>query len=75
MLGRLQFLETESRYEKILKDNPPTEIYVYVDRIACYKNGDFSQKPNSIQAYAWFYWDKNNNNKETKLKFIRRTGK
>lgn len=75
MLGRLQFLETESRYEKILKDNPPTEIYVYVDRIACYKNGDFSQKPNSIQAYAWFYWDKNNNKKETKLKFIRRTGK
>lgn len=75
MLGRLQFLETESRYEKILKDNPPTEIYVYVDRIGCYKNGDFSQKPNCIQAYAWFYWDKNNSNKETKLKFIRKVGK
>lgn len=75
MLGRLQFLETEGRYSKILKDNPPTEVWVYVDRIACYKNGDFSKTQNSAQAYAWFYWDKNDTSKETKLKFIRKAGK
>ena len=75
MLGRLQFLEGEKRYNEVLKDNPPTTVYVYVDRIACYKNGDFSIKPNSIQAYAWFYWDKYDNSKETKIKLLRRVGK
>lgn len=57
MLGRLQFLEGKGRYENILKDNPPTDVYVYVDRIKCYKNGDKSDNSSSAQAYAWFYWD------------------
>ena len=57
MLGRLQFLEGEKRFENILSEYPPTDIYVYVDRIACFKNGDISQKMSSAQAYAWFYWD------------------
>lgn len=74
MLGRLQFLEGKERYEKILKDNPPSKIWVYTDRIACYKNGDFSIKPSSIQAYAWFYWNKLDESKETKLYNIRRIG-
>ena len=73
MLGRLQFLEGVKRYESIFKENPPTDVWVYVDRIACYKNGDFSEKPNSIQAYAWFYWDKENKTKETKLHHIFRS--
>lgn len=57
MLGRLQFLEGKGRYENILKDNPPTDVYVYVDRIKCYKNGDETDNSSSAQAYAWFYWD------------------
>lgn len=71
MFGRLQFLESVARYEKVFADNPPTDVWVYVDRVACYKNGDFSIKPNSIQAYAWFYWDKNRIGETTKLNFIR----
>ena len=57
MLGRLQFLEGEKRFKNILAEYPPTDIYVYVDRIACFRNGDISQKMSSAQAYAWFYWD------------------
>lgn len=57
MLARLQFLEGKGRYENILKNNPPTDIYVYVDRIKCYKNGDENDTTSSAQAYAWFYWD------------------
>ena len=57
MLARLQFLEGSSRYEKILKDNPPTDVYVYVDRIQCWKNG-VEPEGSSAQAYAWFVWDK-----------------
>ena len=57
MLGRLQMLEGVKRYEKVFKDCPPTDVYVYIDRIGCFKNGDTTQKQNSCQAYAWFYWD------------------
>lgn len=71
MFGRLQFLESVARYEKIFMDNPPTDVWVYVDRVACYKNGDFSTKPSSVQAYAWFYWDKEKIGQNTNLKFIR----
>lgn len=71
MLARLQFLEGASRYEKILKENPPTDVYVYVDRIQCWKNG---VKPDgsSAQAYAWFFWNKTEPTKETKVHWIRR---
>lgn len=56
-LARLQLLETISRYNNIFRKYPPSLIYVYVDRIYCPKNGDFSLKEQSAQAYAWFYWD------------------
>lgn len=74
MLARLQFLEGQKRYNKILKDNPPTAIYVYVDRISCFKNGNVNEKMASAQAYAWFYWDKRqeNNSNSSKLHWIRR---
>lgn len=72
VLGRLQFLEGKGRYEAILKDNPPTDTYVYVDRIKCYKNGDFSDAESSAQAYAWFYWDKTKADKTPTLHWIRR---
>ncbi len=72
MLARLQFLEGKERYEKIFQSYPPSDIYVYVDRIACYRNGDFSINPSSVQAYAWFYWDKEKLNDNTKIHFIRR---
>lgn len=75
MLGRLQFLEGQGRYENIFKDYPPTDTYVYVDRISCYKNGDISIKQASVQAYAWFFWDLNNNSKDTKMHWIRRADK
>lgn len=58
VLGRLQFLEGKSRYENILKDNPPTDVYIYIDRIKCGKNGDFTNTEASAQAYAWYFFDK-----------------
>lgn len=76
MLARLQFLEGEKRYDNIFQTNPPTDVYVYVDRISCYKNGDLSQKMSSAQAYAWFYWDFLKENQDsTQVHFIRRKDK
>ena len=76
MLGRLQFLEGEKRYENILKENPPTDIYVYVDRISCYKNGDTTKKQASAQAYAWFIWNfEKDDIGKSEIHFIRREDK
>jgi hypothetical protein len=75
MFGRLQFLEGEGRFKTIFSIMPPTDVYVYVDRVACFKNGDTSIKPDSVQAYAWYYWDKTNNTGTTKIHWLRRNGK
>lgn len=72
VLGRLQILEGQKRYNTIFKNNPPTDIYVYVDRIACFKNGEETEKINAIQAYAWYYWNLENEKKETKINWIER---
>lgn len=72
MLARLQFLEGKGRYEKIFEENPPTDVYVYVDRICCHKNGEIQQNEAKIQCYAWFLFDKRKTTKETQLHWIRR---
>ena len=77
MLGRLQFLEGEGRFEKILQFNPPTDIYVYVDRIQCWKDG-LKPDGSSAQAYAWFVWNREKNNDylvEPRVHWIRRADK
>lgn len=71
MLARLQFLEGSGRYETILKDNPPTDVYVYVDRIQCWKGG-VRPTGSSAQAYAWFVWDKSKDITEPVVHWIRR---
>lgn len=79
LLGRLQFLEGKGRYDTILKDTPPSDIWVYVDRIKCYKDGDTSVSGSSAQAYAWFYFNtekiKNKEKYDTKVHWIRRVDK
>lgn len=72
MLARLQFLEGKGRYEKIFEENPPTDVYVYVDRICCHKNGEIQQNEAKIQCYAWFLFDKRKTTKEAQLHWIRR---
>lgn len=75
MLARTQFSESQSRFLNIFVDNPPTDIYQYVDRIACYKNGDFSKKQSSAQSYSWFVWDCESKKKSTSFHWIRRADK
>ena len=74
VLCRTQVLEGESRYKNIFLENPPTDIYQYVDRIQCWKNGE---KPvgSSAQAYCWLVWDKNKKVEYPQLHWIRRSDK
>ena len=57
VLCRTQALEGISRYNKIFSKNPPSDIYQYIERVQCWKNG---KKPtgSSAQAYCWLVWDK-----------------
>lgn len=56
MFLKLQTLEGQDRYEKIFSKYPPRHVYVYVKRIQCGKNGDFTGT--SAVCYAWFVWEK-----------------
>jgi hypothetical protein len=73
-LCRMQVLEGEGRYENIFIDNPPTDIYQYVDRIQCWKNGE---KPtsSSVQGYCWLVWDKEKNYDAPRMHWLRRADK
>ena len=74
VLCRMQVLEGEGRYEKIFTENPPSDIYQYVDRIQCWKNGE---KPSgsSAQGYCWVIWDKKDMPTHPRLHWIRRSDK
>ena len=37
---------------------PPRKVYISRSRLACYKNGDMTGKPESAIAYAWYVWEK-----------------
>lgn len=76
-LCRIQFLEGEGRFNKIFSQYPPSDVYVYVDRIACFKNGNVNEKVASAQAYAWFYFDLDESHTYTgtQVYWIRRANK
>jgi len=57
MFLRIQFLESKKRYEKLLKDNPPKKVLVFVKRMRCYPNDSDTLKGSAI-CFAWFVWDK-----------------
>ena len=63
MFLKLQTLEGQDRYEQIFSKYPPIRIHVYVKRIQCAKNGEFSGS--SAVCYAWFVWEKGFNGKTT----------
>lgn len=73
LFARMQFLESQTRYENIFKDNKPNRIYIYVDRVACAKNGNFDNALSSNMAFAWFVWDKVED--DTQIEWIRRADK
>lgn len=74
VLCRMQALEGEGRYEKIFVNNPPTDIYQYVDRIQCWKNGK-EPEGSSAQGYCWLVWDKTIDTQFPRLHWIRRADK
>ena len=61
MFLKLTFLEGKARFNEIFNKYPPKNIYVFSERVACAKNGQFDkikELGGSAVAYAWFVWQK-----------------
>lgn len=57
MFLKLTFLEGGKRKE-LFDKYPPKTIYVFRNRIDCWKNGEKPAKPSRAVCYAWFVWEK-----------------
>lgn len=57
MFLKLTFLEGGKRKELFSK-YPPKKIYVFRNRVDCWKNGLKPEKPSRAVCYAWFVWEK-----------------
>jgi hypothetical protein len=55
MFVRLQWLETIGRYEAIFRDQPPTLIAFFAERVALHK-GQWDPKGGTATAYIWLVW-------------------
>ena len=53
---RTLFLEGTKRYEKLFKENPPKNIYVFSNRQVCSKVDDHTV--GSAVSYSFFEWEK-----------------
>ena len=62
MFLKLTFLEGQKRYV-FFQEHPPKFVYVFSKRISVARNGNQEMfKKSSAACYAWFIWQKGNNN-------------
>lgn len=57
MFLKLTFLEGGKR-ERLFDNYPPKKVYVFRNRVDCWKNGIRPDKPSKAVCYAWFVWEK-----------------
>lgn len=62
MFLKLTFLEGAKR-KQLFDKYPPKRIYVFRNRIDCWKNGEKPEKASKAVCYAWFIWVKGFNGK------------
>lgn len=55
MLVRSAFMEGVGRYQRLFKDNPPTIIYQFVERVPMVK-GRYDIKASTATSYCWCVW-------------------
>jgi hypothetical protein len=54
---RLQWLESVGRYERLFRDNPPTLIAFFAERVPLHK-GTWKPEGRTATAYIWLVWVK-----------------
>ena len=56
MFLKLTALEGKERYNNIYRNQPPKNIYVFINRVSCFKAEQVPES--SAICYAWFVWEK-----------------
>lgn len=69
IFGRIQTVESIGRWDRVFKNYKPSYICPFVKRIQCYKNDDLTEKGSPL-CYAWFIWDMDNLDGDTKVKWL-----
>lgn len=69
LLTRIQFLEGQTRYHSLFRDNPPTVVGVFSDRIP-FKSGEVVRKAPKMFLHCWCVWDKAKTGEDTMIKWI-----
>ncbi len=69
VFARINSLETATRFQDIYKDNPPSDVYLFVERVKCAKGGKDSSGNNSV-FYCWLVWNLTTPNIPTILHWI-----
>ena len=57
VLVRTVFLESVGRYENLFRDQPPSKVAQFTERVAMVK-GRLDRKASTATGYAWLVWDK-----------------
>ena len=57
MLLPLKFLEGAKRYRQLHSVRPPTDVYVFIDRLKFYAGDYVGEQPGwNTESFAWFVW-------------------
>ncbi len=70
LLLRSVWMESKERYERLFRDNPPTTVAVFSERVPMTK-GRWDPDASTATSYAWFVWRQwQREKRETKLVWI-----
>lgn len=58
-----------ARYERVLRDNPPTTVGIFCRRMSATR-GKLIRKGSAMMSHSWFYWDKTRRHTKTELILI-----
>ncbi len=65
VLLRTAFVESIGRYNKLFKDNPPTTVAPFSERVPMLK-GRLDRKAGTAASYSWFIWERDKSGCEIK---------
>lgn len=69
LLTRTVFVEGAGRYERLLRDDPPTLVAQFVRRVA-FVRGELSRRGPSGVSYAWLVWERRKKGSSTTMTWI-----
>lgn len=69
LLTRTVFIESVGRFERIFRDQPPTSVLQYVERVPMVK-GRVDRRASTATGYAWLVWKFDQLAERTQLDWI-----